>query len=195
MYRVSASRAPMGAYEDCSTAQECFGTDAWPPFPAPKENKGFLEDDISPLFLVQQDATQAATKTTSDESSAKDEDETQVGPENNHTDDDDEDEGPEKTEGDDAEGEDEQQNDQDGPAGAKDNTDRATQALVPDLDIDQNTVEKLNQSNNTHAYKQRASWLGSKTHRESLQIKPSDVITADFCNGYVCAYQRLTNSD
>lgn len=51
--------------------------------------------------------------------------------------------------------------------------------------VDEKTVEHLGAEDASLASRTRASWLGNKNHRENLTITPSDVLTVDFCNGFI----------
>ncbi|WFD44026.1 hypothetical protein MPSI1_002691 [Malassezia psittaci] len=58
-------------------------------------------------------------------------------------------------------------------------------SLNEDTGIDKTTVEKLHSEDVSVASSARASWMGKKAHREKLDITESDVITVDFCNGFI----------
>lgn len=126
MYRVKADRVSTTAFEDCTSATECFASSAWPAFPDPKKEEDYLSDNISPLFYK-------------------------------HIDEDSE------------------------------------PSLLEDLDLDENGVKQLNEKHNVYAFKQRAAWLRDARRREKLLITPHDVITSDFCNGYVCISGQCSN--
>ena len=51
--------------------------------------------------------------------------------------------------------------------------------------VDEKKAENLSSENQKTASSARASWLGKASNREKLQITPQDVITVDFCNGFI----------
>lgn len=57
--------------------------------------------------------------------------------------------------------------------------------LEKDIESDVGAVERLNGREHEHAERARATWLGNQQRRAKLQVTPDDVLTVDFCNGYV----------
>lgn len=51
--------------------------------------------------------------------------------------------------------------------------------------IQENTVKELQSDDANAASRTRASWLGKKANREKVSVTPRDVVTVDFCNGYI----------
>lgn len=66
----------------------------------------------------------------------------------------------------------------------RNDTEHSAQTLIPEMENDEDTIARLH--NHKDASKNRMSWLNSKENRKKLKITPSDVITTDFANGYVC---------
>ncbi|WFC99588.1 hypothetical protein MYAM1_002333 [Malassezia yamatoensis] len=64
-------------------------------------------------------------------------------------------------------------------------TEDGENTLNEETGIDKTTVEKLHSEDVSVASSARASWMGKKAHREKLNITESDVITVDFCNGFI----------
>ncbi|PKI84085.1 hypothetical protein MVES1_002023 [Malassezia vespertilionis] len=54
-----------------------------------------------------------------------------------------------------------------------------------DLEKDKDAIASLGSPDQSVASHARAKWLGIKQHREDLMVTPDDVITVDFCNGYI----------
>ena len=61
-----------------------------------------------------------------------------------------------------------------------------------DIDLDDGTYLDLKggdaeeeSSGAPQAHKARAKWFGDKAHRQSVTITPQNVLTADFCNGFI----------
>jgi len=59
--------------------------------------------------------------------------------------------------------------------------------LTLDTDIEENedTVRQLNEKNSPQAPRHRANWISRKSNRKKITLTKDDVLTFDFCNGYV----------
>ncbi|WFD31639.1 hypothetical protein MSPP1_002678 [Malassezia sp. CBS 17886] len=57
--------------------------------------------------------------------------------------------------------------------------------LVAATGADQATAESMDMQKDPQANTARAAWLSHETNRKNLVVTPDDVLTVDFCNGYI----------
>lgn len=57
--------------------------------------------------------------------------------------------------------------------------------LDTSTDVEEYAVKDMQSDDQTVASKARMAWMSKETHREKLAITPEDVVTVDFCNGYI----------
>lgn len=60
--------------------------------------------------------------------------------------------------------------------------------LLSNVEPDKEVVSQMG-PNNRNSRKARNAWLSSQERRERLVIRPDDIITVDFCNGFVSRTQ------
>lgn len=63
--------------------------------------------------------------------------------------------------------------------------DNKHQALNTDMEENEDVVQKMNEESSPQAPRHRASWIGYAKNRKTISLTEKDVLTFDFCNGYV----------
>lgn len=59
--------------------------------------------------------------------------------------------------------------------------------LDGNIEENEDVVQQLNEKNSPQAPRHRASWIGRAQNRKNLLLTNDDVLTFDFCNGFVRA--------
>ncbi|WFD27263.1 hypothetical protein MNAN1_002259 [Malassezia nana] len=57
--------------------------------------------------------------------------------------------------------------------------------LDANLEVEEGVVQKMNEKSNAQAPHYRAHWVGQVQNRKNIKLTREDVLTFDFCNGYV----------
>lgn len=57
--------------------------------------------------------------------------------------------------------------------------------LDSNLEVEEDVVQKMNEKSDAQAPHHRAHWAGQAQNRKNIKLTRKDVLTFDFCNGYV----------